>query len=376
MFRRSNNNVIETVEPRILFAAWNMNTYVDAAALSGKNDIEIGTTYAPSGWAQNVQKYTVYVYVYSPGKTLYQTLDVVMASSSTDTTPNYDGIQIDAGGGDDTIQLGINVGSLGNPQILLPCTVAAAGGNDTIWGGANGDLLSGGNGNDLIDDSTTLTNGDTIEGGAGIDTLQYSRTAERNYRHFVNMVGSVVENYLDGSSTYFNDDTLYTVENVTLPDGGLTLTTLRRDTIWGSIDDNVFITGDGDDNVDAGAGDDAIYGLNCADTLSGGANNDSIFGGNGADSVVGSGGNDSLRGEKGPPDTLRGGAGDDILRDTWGTTDILSGDTGADQFYSIDDSDTPAGDDDKLYGGGADTLVDVLLGKDANDDWFDNGNWP
>ena len=67
-------------------------------------------------------------------------------------------------------------------------------------------------------------------------------------------------------------------------------------------------------NVDAGAGNDTIFGSNltgATEVLRGGADNDTIFGGDGNDQLFGDAGNDTLRGNLGD-DTLNGGPGDDV----------------------------------------------------------------
>jgi Ca2+-binding RTX toxin-like protein len=84
------------------------------------------------------------------------------------------------------------------------------------------------------------------------------------------------------------------------------------DTIWG---------GDGSDRIQGGADDDQVRGE---------AGNDTINGNRGNDSVDGGDGNDSLRGGQGD-DTIDGGAGNDIFSGDIGQ-DRLSGGSGADIF--------------------------------------------
>lgn len=66
------------------------------------------------------------------------------------------------------------------------------------------------------------------------------------------------------------------------------------------------------DNINGGAGDDAISGLQGNDTIYGGVGNDTLNGDQGGDSIFGGSGNDTLNGGNGN-DTLTGGAGDDQL---------------------------------------------------------------
>lgn len=122
---------------------------------------------------------------------------------------------------------------------------------------------------------------------------------------------------------------------------------------------------DGVDIVDAGAGDDDIYGFGGVDELTGGAGADYIYGGNQGDSINGNNGNDHLFGESGPDviygdndnDTIEGGGGNDTIHAGSGNDcatggngdDVVNGDLGADYVYS-GSSDSVG---DKVYGSSA-----------------------
>jgi Ca2+-binding RTX toxin-like protein len=114
------------------------------------------------------------------------------------------------------------------------------------------------------------------------------------------------------------------------------------DLILGGDGNDIIFGGFGDDLIDGGAGDDWIdvgigSGYDNAGSLLlgparnivlGGSGNDWIRGGDGADLLVGEEGNDSLRGERGD-DILLGGAGADYLQGDAGR-DILEGGAGQD----------------------------------------------
>lgn len=96
---------------------------------------------------------------------------------------------------------------------------------------------------------------------------------------------------------------------------------------WGQ-DGNDTIHADGEGaRVDAGAGNDLIYGGAGRQTLTGGNGNDTVRGGTGNDVIYGSPGNDTLYGNSGN-DTIQGNSGNDKLYGGPGK-DILSGGPGS-----------------------------------------------
>jgi Ca2+-binding RTX toxin-like protein len=96
--------------------------------------------------------------------------------------------------------------------------------------------------------------------------------------------------------------------------------------------------------VNAGAGDDTVYGS---------AYNDTILGEDGNDTLFGLGGNDFLFGGAGN-DKMYGGVGDDTLAETFGD-DILNGEAGNDRLWG------GSGNDSYIHqrGGGFDTINDA-----------------
>ncbi|MEP6017554.1 MAG: calcium-binding protein [Paracoccaceae bacterium] len=176
------------------------------------------------------------------------------------------------------------------------------------------------------------------------------------------------------------------------------------DSIIGSDGDDVFITIEGNDTVDGGAGFDSLYynregvvdGISAdleAGTIEGvwfdqaftdsvlnieeihgsDQGNDTILGDSVANQFLGQAGNDSLAG-RGGNDTILGGDGNDTLLGNEGE-DLLEGGEGQDEVFGADGNDTILGDDGSdLLGGasGADSLSggngdDTLFGGDEND---------
>ena len=116
-----------------------------------------------------------------------------------------------------------------------------------------------------------------------------------------------------------------------------------NDTVYG---------GNGSDSILGGDGNDSIRGFAGNDSILGGNDRDSIDGGDGADTLLGGSGNDSLSGGNGD-DSLSGGGGSDLIQGGAGN-DLLDGGIG----------------DDTLYGGdGANTLI----GGSGND-WLEFGS--
>ena len=115
------------------------------------------------------------------------------------------------------------------------------------------------------------------------------------------------------------------------------------------------------DIVDAGEGDDIIYGYGGADDLTAGGGNDLVIAGSGNDIIVGNAGQDALY----------GGSGDDTI-DGGGSKDSLFGGSG-------DDNINGGGFNDVIYGGaGHDFLYDDKVGDDiiygeAGDDYIRGG---
>jgi Ca2+-binding RTX toxin-like protein len=106
-------------------------------------------------------------------------------------------------------------------------------------------------------------------------------------------------------------------------------TTVGTDMIFG---------GNGDDTINAGAGNDLICGGNGGGVINAGLGDDTIDGGNGNDTLKGGDGNDLIFGGGGN-DILEGGNDNDILDGGTGN-DTLTGGLGADSFTGGSGTDT------------------------------------
>lgn len=240
-------------------------------------------------------------------------IDNVIASAGGDKIIGHDGgvignyIQ-----GDDIFDAGGNDwidGKGGNDTLL------GTGGSDTIFGGDGNDALYGdwdltaqdqGNyaaGSDQVyggsgDDTLFADQGDdTLEGGIGYDFLNYSGF----FDDFGNTLYRVTVNLTTGSASVFGTDTF-----------DMTTSIYGTQTVSGF--EHVLLT----------AGDDVIYTQAPASVLfpptmwiQAGAGNDKLYGGSQLDQMYGGIGNDILRGggtpdSNGQTDFLYGGAGNDI----------------------------------------------------------------
>ncbi len=140
-----------------------------------------------------------------------------------------------------------------------------AGSQQTFYGGAGDDTLSGN------------TDGDYLDGEGGTNLADYTAQSSNLV---VNLTSASNNVYLSGSSpTSSNSDTLANINNISTGSGA--------DTIIGNGNDNVVRAGVGADTLIGGAGDDTLYGEAGNDTLSGGEGNDTLIGG--MSSVIDSG---------------------------------------------------------------------------------------
>ncbi len=151
-----------------------------------------------------------------------------------------------------------------------------------------------------------------------------------------------------------------------------------NDQLYGEAGQDLIYAGNGDDLVNGGADNDVLWGEIYStetgnDTILGGDGNDLIFAMAGNDSVLGEAGNDTLLGNFGN-DTLFGGDGNDGLYGEDGDDVALGGD-GDDVLFGQDGADALYGDagaDTLLGGAGNDTIysgdgLNALYGDDGND---------
>jgi Ca2+-binding RTX toxin-like protein len=280
--------------------------------------------------------------------------------AGTPNKANTNNINVDAGGGNDSILIdrSVNVldangklaaspngtlrGGSGNDAIKVLSGGFVGGvignpivGNFAMYGGSGDDFLDSGFGNDQLfgeggNDTMRWLPGtliDTFDGGSGNDTAVVVGNGNNQGDNF----------RLDADPTtggaLFQRTNLVpfrigitTTETVTMQtqsgDDTITVTALANTGIKNVVMDG----GDGNDTLDGSAADVKL-------TISGGAGNDVLLGGSKDDTLSGGDGNDTLTGNQGT-DTLDGGAGDDLLDDGVkdGKQDVLIGGTGKDTF--------------------------------------------
>jgi Ca2+-binding RTX toxin-like protein len=142
-----------------------------------------------------------------------------------------------------------------------------------------------------------------------------------------------------------------------------------NDTISSGAGNDEVYGDDGNDIIDLGAGDDFAEGGAGNDTINGGTGNDIILGGTGNDTLDGGSGNDYIEGEDGN-DVITGGTGNDTLLGGRGNDRIDGGD-GDDYIEGNDGNDTLNGDagNDTILGGAGN---DVITGG-TGDDFIEGG---
>ena len=133
-----------------------------------------------------------------------------------------------------------------------------------------------------------------------------------------------------------------------------------------SISNSLF-GGNGNDELNAGGGNNYISGQAGNDSLNGGNGNDTLVGSFGNDELDAGGGNDKADGGAGH-DTIEGGGGNDTLKGGAGSDDI-EGDAGNDRIEAGDGDDEADGGagNDKIWGGAG---IDKLSGSDGNDQLY------
>ena len=136
------------------------------------------------------------------------------------------------------------------------------------------------------------------------------------------------------------------------------------DSVFGNAGKDVLNGQDGDDTLDGGAGDDTLVGDGqiIAGSLSlttARRGDDTLIGGDGADTLYGGGGRDHLQGGPGN-DTLIGGAGDDILDGGEGSDTADYSTAEGDTVLSVGVTiDLTVGGEVEDGDGGYDTLISI-----------------
>ena len=232
--------------------------------------------------------------------------------------------KINAGKGDDTVTgtdaADVIEGNKGDDELH------GAGGDDQLYGDQGNDTIYGGEGDDSIYGGS---GNDELHGGAGDDTF---------FAHGGKEIGTV-----DGGDGY--------------------------DKLAGGDKNDTFVMDDNLGNlnsveeIDGGAGYNQIQGGNDGETLDFSditlTNIDKIDAGKGDDTVFGSDGDDYIRGNKGD-DQLSGGAGDDTLQ----------GDQGHDTFIMME-----GGGSDEITGGNGGGWTDAIQLTNADGSGSPEGGW-
>lgn len=231
-------------------------------------------------------------------------------------------------------------------------------GPDWLEGGSNDDLIRGGDGNDTIRGDAgadTLYGGpgvDLIEGGEGDDMI-FAFGGDGPFNIFggpgdgAHMEGGPGADSLFGA--IFSDDDAISYAQSSGP-------------VAIDLADNYFAGGDAQGDVVYSVED--VFGSAYDDDIVGDEHDQYLYGRGGDDMLDGLGGNDSLWGGDGD-DEIRGRSGDDTLNGrangggaTYG--DIMTGDAGFDVF-AFDD------DDHSGLGVGLDVITDFSIAEDVID---------
>ena len=336
--------------------------------------------------------------------------DILEGRAGNDTLQGGDGLDTLIGGdGDDRLD-----GGLGNDRMEGGAgadSLVAGDGNDLLYGDGDNDTLEGGSGND------TLFGGDgddRLDGGTGND--RFEGGLGNDFYLVDSALDVVVEAAGAGNDTVQTAMTTHTLAaNVEV----LLMTSGLNSTATGNAQDNLIVTGAGNDTLLGGDGLDTLIGGDGNDRLDGGTGIDRLEGGLGNDlylvdnaadvvvedpgagidtvqstatsytlaanveillltsglnatgignaldnTIVGGAGNDTLIGGDGT-DRLEGGLGSDRLEGGTGADSLIGGD-GNDLLYGDGDNDTLMGDlgNDTLFGGDGDDRLEGGLGSD------------
>lgn len=229
--------------------------------------------------------------------------------------------------------------------------------HDVIFGGAGGDVLHGGSGIDTLHggsgddrifadsgsdtisagpgDDTVVAGGDSkavIGCGPGKDTLYLTVDAEATADYAGR---GVAKGYKHDCETIWITDAL--------PDANKGATYLAPDaggTQRGTSRDDTLLGGPGPDVLHGSRGNDVLWGLRqpdvktvAADVLDAGPGDDTVYGGPGAQRIDGGSGDDFLEGGIGNG-TIAGGSGDDTIRLRGGGLTKIDAGSGNDKIYA------------------------------------------
>ncbi|AFM26137.1 calcium-binding protein [Desulfomonile tiedjei] len=225
-------------------------------------------------------------------------------------------------------------------------------GDDKIFGGSGDDVLQGGSGNDYIED---LSGSDTylFGRGSGQDKIVDNDTVQGNIDTVLldpnvqdsditlKRGGNDLYVLIDGTSdtlqltNWFSDDA-HKIERLQFSDGTVWDSSYMESIAYTPSDTDDYIVGTPEnDAIDAGGGDDLVYGQNGDDTLYGGSGSDTLYGQDDNDVLYGGSGNDYLYGNWGS-NSLYGEAGDDYLYTEGNGDNLLDGGAGEDHLFGSD----------------------------------------
>lgn len=230
-------------------------------------------------------------------------------------------IVVDAGAGNDTVNLSgvmpIRFTGLMDGKI----TVRGGTGNDNLVGSPFGDNLFGDDGND------NLTGGggpDILNGGSHSNVYSFAGNADLGFVTIVQpQSGHVTTLQFANLGGGITIDISMTTPQV-VREGQLTLTLsdgMGIANVQGTAYADVILGNARGNSLMGNGGNDFIWGRDGNDWIDCGAGNDFAYGGDGNDTILGKGGNDSLYGHD----------GDDILNGNEGI-DYLAGDDGNDTY--------------------------------------------
>jgi len=166
-----------------------------------------------------------------------------------------------------------------DPALNVRLWAFGGAGNDTIYGAAGNDYLSGGNNVDTI---YGLDGQDEILGGSGVVVTSGKASGDLLFGGSANdrINGDAGPDYVDGGT---GDDILYGGDEI---DGYGGYNAGYGDQMLGGDGNDLLFGGVGDDDMFGGAGDDILYGNSGNDSLRGGANNDILVQGTGNGTVT------------------------------------------------------------------------------------------
>lgn len=216
-------------------------------------------------------------------------------------------------------------------------------GNDLIWGGAGSDTIKGGAGGDIIVTNMAAT----------FDTFHASKPPEPGYVRGPETVLTYYGSQANYSGRWWVDKS----------EDGLDLTIQRAYVKNPEGSNTYWPEGENDrDTVDAGEGDDYVWGGRGADYLMGGAGDDHLAGLGGGDVILGGDGKDLICGDNWAAMQLGAMYSEDP---DWGHVKNMPFDQAlkSPTLHGDDVIDAGAGDDEALGDGGN----DVVYGGSGND---------